>query len=225
MKYTLSMVVVFLIVFATAFTKQKRMSQVIWKVTTIAGGAKGNKATDGTGLQAQFTGSMSNCIFNSADELYVLDDIILRKLDTAAAVTSLMDILHIQDKYEELNFKHIPGEGGGICIDKEGNIYVSNKKHAAIYKIKNEKTAELYAGKKDGKSGEHLNRLSAKFTSPNAICMDKSGNIYVANDYSIQKISAAGIVTTLAGESTKGSFRTGFGKAAAFSKNKMYSCR
>lgn len=219
MKYTLSIVVIFLVVFVTAFTKQQRMSQVIWKVTTIAGGSKGNKVKDGTGLQAQFTGYPGNCIVDSADHLYVIDNITLRKVDTAIAVTSLMDILHIQDKYDVLNYKHIPGEGG-LCIDKEGNIYVSNKNDAAIYKIKNEKTTELYAGKKDGKSGEHFNRLSAKFTSPNAICMDKAGNMYVANDYSIQKINVSGLVTTLAGESTKGIFKPGFGTAAAFSKIK-----
>ncbi|MFT3980056.1 MAG: SMP-30/gluconolactonase/LRE family protein [Ferruginibacter sp.] len=219
MKYALLIVFVLLITIATAFTKHKRMSQVIWKVTTVAGGAKANKATDGTGLQSRFTGFMGNCTVDFADELYVIDNSTLRKMDTGGIVTSLMDIQEIQNKNEVSNYKFIPGEGG-ICIDKEGNIYVSNKKDAAIYKIKKGETAELYAGNRDGKSGELLHRLSAEITNPNAICLDKAGNMYVANDYSIQKISVAGLVTTLAGESTKGIFRPGLGKAATFSKIK-----
>lgn len=58
---------------------------------------------------------------------------------------------------------------------------------------------------------------AAKFFMPIGIAVDRSGNLYVADEGNnmIRKITAAGVVSTLAGD-TAGGFRDAAGKAARF---------
>src|SRR2546421_8972918 len=58
---------------------------------------------------------------------------------------------------------------------------------------------------------------AARFNSPHGIACDKLGNIYVADrfNHKIRKVTTAGVVTTLAGSGSVGSF-DGTGSAASF---------
>jgi gliding motility-associated-like protein len=61
--------------------------------------------------------------------------------------------------------------------------------------------------------------LSAKFNSPHGICVDKTGNVFVADRYNnkIRKITLAGVVSTLAGSGAAGA-NDGTGTAATFNE-------
>ncbi len=68
------------------------------------------------------------------------------------------------------------------------------------------------AGREDGVGG------AARFTGPMAVALDVSGNLYVADTFGhrIRKVTAGGVVTTLAGSGTQGSL-DGVGAVAQFS--------
>jgi hypothetical protein len=59
---------------------------------------------------------------------------------------------------------------------------------------------------------------AASFIGPSALAVDDAGNIYVADDTAIRKITPGGVVTTLAGhnESYSGGSADGMGSAASF---------
>jgi sugar lactone lactonase YvrE len=57
----------------------------------------------------------------------------------------------------------------------------------------------------------------ARFKAPAGIAIDKAGNLYVADLYTIRKITPAGVVSTLAGQDGHAGRRDGVGPAARFS--------
>src|SRR6185503_2287894 len=59
---------------------------------------------------------------------------------------------------------------------------------------------------------------AARFNMPNAVAVDTSGNVYVAdtNNHTIRKITFFGVVTTLAGSPGASGTADGTGSAARF---------
>ncbi|PUE56505.1 hypothetical protein B9Z44_14780 [Limnohabitans curvus] len=86
----------------------------------------------------------------------------------------------------------------GVVVDASGNIYASDYTNSRILKIDTSNTVTTFAGSSQGfAEGTTTN---AKFNSPYGITKDTSGNLYVADqgNNKIRKITAAGVVTTLA---------------------------
>ena len=89
----------------------------------------------------------------------------------------------------------------GIAVDEHGNLYVADSRNNRIRKISTDGVVTTVAGNglagsADGKGD------SASFFYPEAVTVDKNGNLYVADTHNslIRKISPEGIVTTLAGQ-------------------------
>lgn len=104
----------------------------------------------------------------------------------------------------------------GICIDKDGNLYIADSGNNCIRKINTDGVVSTFAG--TGKAGNlDADRLSATFNSPTGICTDNTGNFYVADflNHTIRKIDGEGFVTTLAGSGRPG-FADGFADEAQF---------
>ncbi len=204
---------------AFAFTKKLQAPAEVWTVTTIAGSEDGNKTMDGPGLKAQFSRA-GNSAMDATDNLYVLDDRnCLRKIDTEANVTTVLGIGAIgQDNYN-IDVPQLPNwPNNGICMDAAGNWYVSSDNQHAIYKISPDKKATLFAGAEGYKGKDDGPKLQAEFYSPSGLCMDKAGNMYVADTYNgmVRKISADGIVKTMAGNGKTTDFKPGLSRDAQF---------
>jgi sugar lactone lactonase YvrE len=93
----------------------------------------------------------------------------------------------------------------GITTDAQGNLYVSDSFNSTIRKITLAGVVTTIAGNgaigyTDGAA------VTAQFYSPQGIVIDGQGNIYVADlgNNVIRKITAAGVVSTFAGNGTAG---------------------
>ncbi|OQP44886.1 hypothetical protein A4H97_08810 [Niastella yeongjuensis] len=102
-----------------------------------------------------------------------------------------------------------------VALDKQGNIFVADRDNFKIRKITPAGVVSTLAGSTagfaDGTGG------AAKFMQPLDVVADDQGNVYVADNTShrIRKVTAAGVVTTLAGDGTAG-YQDGNGTATKF---------
>ncbi len=103
-----------------------------------------------------------------------------------------------------------------VAADAAGNIYVADNLNHRIRKISPAGQVSTVAG--DGTAAyANGNGTAAKFKNPSGLVLDQAGNILVADrlNHRIRKISAAGEVTTIAGDGTTG-FKDGDAGAARF---------
>ena len=89
----------------------------------------------------------------------------------------------------------------GLASDRSGNIFMTDPAQSVIYKITESGYIQLFAGTYGTQGLVNGPALSAKFSDPRGICVDKSGNIYVADagNTRVRKIDIGGKVSTMAG--------------------------
>ena len=107
----------------------------------------------------------------------------------------------------------------GVTLDSYGNLYVTDTGNATVRKITPAGVVTTLAGLAGSRGSVDSTGSSARFSRPLGISVDANGNLYV-NDTSnstIRKITAAGIVTTLAGSAGSQGSMDGTGTAARFS--------
>jgi len=105
----------------------------------------------------------------------------------------------------------------GVATDLTGNVYVADYENHLIRKINPAGMVSTIAGKAGIPGFTDGVDTAARFNLPEALAVDATGNIYVAdagND-AIRKITPDGTVTTLAGNGSAGS-ANGTGKSASF---------
>src|SRR5476651_1381346 len=104
----------------------------------------------------------------------------------------------------------------GMAVDATGNLYIADSFNNSIRKVTTGGVVTTLAG--SGTLGYvDGTGLGAQFYSPQGVVADANGNVYVA-DYGnnlIRKVTAAGVVTTLAGSGTAG-YADGTGTGSAF---------
>lgn len=169
-------------------------------VSTFAGSTYG--FSDGNGSEAKFREPRGICIDNK-DNIYVADreDDKIRKITPDGTVSTYVQITRPI----------------GICTDNKGNLYVSDTNVSRINKIASDGTISIFAGDMQGLANGVGS--SAMFYNPFGMCMDSSGNIYVAdtNNNNIRKITPDAVVTIFAGSPTGDSGSTnGLGTNAKF---------
>ena len=90
----------------------------------------------------------------------------------------------------------------GIAIDSEGNLFISHRSKNRIRKVDKDGVITTLAGNgRAGYSGDNGPALQASFNFPAGLCLDPTGNLYVAdrNNHRVRRVDTSGIVTTVAG--------------------------
>lgn len=167
---------------------------------------------DGTAMQARFYGPTGLAV-DQMGNAYVADTLnhAIRKITPAGVVTTLAGngakgFSNGTGKDASFN------EPKGVAVDTDGNVYVADTSNHVIRKITPAGVVTTFAGgakidsifdrKRDGVGTD------AAFSVPTGVAVDAAGTVYVADSGNnvIRKITATGVVTTLAGGAVRDPF-------------------
>jgi len=106
----------------------------------------------------------------------------------------------------------------GVAVDSLGNLYIADSNNERIVKVNTSGVITTVAG--DGNccfGGDGGPAPIAQLDGPTGVAVDSAGNLYIADTYNqrIREVSAAGIITTLAGNGTGGYSGDGAAATAA----------
>lgn len=106
----------------------------------------------------------------------------------------------------------------GITVDETGSVYAADTFNDTIRKITPAGLVTTFAGMAGAPGSLDGPGAVAKFSYPIGLSVDTGGNLYVADsgNSTVRKISAQGVVTTLAGSAGNPGFADGFGSNARF---------
>ena len=108
----------------------------------------------------------------------------------------------------------------GIAVASDGTVYVASRSTHTIYRITSSGVVTVFAG--NGSAGYANGTGSAarfEFDYSSGLAFGSDGNLYVSDteNHSIRRITPAGVVTTLAGNGSKGT-SNGTGSSARFNE-------
>ena len=188
---------------------------LVGTVTTLAGSGFGG-STDATGTAASFNNPYSVAV-DASGNVYVADaqNNKIRKVTSAGVVTTFAGSgsagsTDATGTAASFNFPT------GVAVDAGGNVYVADASSHKIRKITSAGAVTTIAG--SGSIGStDATGTAASFNYPYGVAVDAAGNVYVADNsnHKIRKVTAAGVVTTLAGSGSIGS-TDATGTAASF---------
>ncbi len=185
-------------------------SGIIRKVSTggIIGTAAGSSSTpsgDGPALNAQL--SAPNAVAVDGDgKVFVADynNNRVRKITTDGVISVVAGNGTAQNFF---------GDGGpatsaalwgpdAVAVDGSGNLFIADSVNRRIRKVSTSGTITTVAGNGNfGFSGDGGQATQAGFLVPNGVAVDSSGNLFIADTANgrVRKVSANGIITTVAG--------------------------
>jgi trimeric autotransporter adhesin len=178
-------------------------------ITTIAGkenerfvvyGGDGGQAT-----AAQLNGPKGIAV-DSGGSLYIADYMNnrIRKVSPDGVITTIL--------------RNDPGDGSqntsyqitcpeGVAVDSAGNVYIADSGNNRVCKLASDKVITTVAGNTTkGSNGDGGQADSSRLDKPYGLAMDSAGNLYIADtgNNRIRKVTAAGRITTVAGNGTAG---------------------
>ncbi|MBC7542515.1 MAG: SMP-30/gluconolactonase/LRE family protein [Candidatus Sericytochromatia bacterium] len=174
-------------------------------VTTLAGDGTAGFLDHVTGTLARFNFPMGVAV-DAAGNLSVADLLTnrIRRVVAGGAVTTLAGnatqgyLDHVTATSAQFN------NPAAVAVDAAGNVYIADRGNHRIRKMTAGGVVTTLAG--DGTQGflDHATGTSAQFNTPQGIAVDAAGNVYVGDtgNRRIRKVTAAGAVSTLAGDGT-----------------------
>ena len=164
---------------------------------------------DGTGSAARFI-SLHGLAADAVGNLYATDENTIRKITPSGVVTTFAGTAGSG------NWGSADGTGSaarfnapyGVSADAAGNVYVADTWNNTVRKITSAGVVTTIAGLAAGYPPAPGSSAAvdgpgnvARFNFPQSISTDPAGNLYVADTHNntIRKITAAGIVSTVAG--------------------------
>jgi uncharacterized protein (TIGR03437 family) len=189
-------------------------------VRTLAGtrGVSGSAGENVAGVEAQLW-TPETVTTDAAGNVYVADrgNHAVRKVTPAGIITTVVGSGQVGSG----------GDGGaateaslnqpsGLAFDSSGNLFIADTGNHRIRRVTPAGVISTFAGTgAEGYGGDGGAATAAYFSSPIGLAFDSSGNLYVADagNNRVRKITAAGVVSTVAGRNV-GGFSGDGGQAA-----------
>jgi trimeric autotransporter adhesin len=95
----------------------------------------------------------------------------------------------------------------GVAVDSSGNLYIADTYNSCIRKVTAGGTISTVAGNRNsGYSGDGSTATLAQLSVPTGVAVDSSRNLYIADtgNNRIRKVTAGGIISTVAGNGNSG---------------------
>ena len=186
-------------------------------VTTLAGLAQIRGAADGVGPDARFDFPKGIAV-DDAGNVYVADMAThtIRKITQAGRVTTLAGQAYSPGAADGAGATARFCFPSGVAVDKSGNVYVADCGNYAIRKITPGGLVTTFAGTLLAAGAADGSGTAARFYSPKDLVIDGVGDLYVIDNFTVRRVSPAGVVVTLAGRAGIQGSDDGSGDAARF---------
>jgi uncharacterized protein (TIGR03437 family) len=202
-------------------------------ITTVAGNGTAGSVGDGEAATAAALNDPCGLAMDSSGNLYIADtgNSVIRKVTPTGTITKVAGTYtagysgdYDPDKTDEDNGKATLAQLShpiGLAFDAAGNLYIADTSNNRIRKVDTNGIITTVAGNgSTGSLGDGGKATDAPLYNPEGVALDGAGNLYIAdtNNGMVRKVSADGIITTVAGTGMFGYSGDG-GPAAAASLN------
>ncbi len=182
-------------------------------VTTVAGTVGASGGTDGGATAALFNG-IGGVAPDAAGNLYVADsgNYTIRRIAPDGTVSTLAGSAgspsHLDGTGKAARFV----DPQNLAIAADGTIFVADGNGNTIRRVTPAGAVTTFAGTGTAGSANGPG-TAAQFRDPTGVAVDTAGNVYVADhgNHTVRKITAAGVVTTLAGSAGRSGSTDGSG--------------
>ncbi|MBL9214710.1 MAG: immunoglobulin domain-containing protein [Opitutaceae bacterium] len=197
------------------------------QVTRIAGvssaGGDPVESADGPALDAQL-GAPWGAAVDAAGNVYFADS----HFNTIRKITPDGNVVTVAGLPSQIGDED--GSGGAarfnyptaVAADAAGNVYVADNQNNTIRKVTPAGTVTTVAGLSVFASADSTDGTgaAARFYQPDGVVANAAGDLFVADtgNHTLRKVTAAGVVTTLAGSPGVPGYADGTGAAARFNR-------
>jgi uncharacterized protein (TIGR03437 family) len=181
-------------------------------ITTVAGNGKFGFAGDGGPATSASLNSPTGVALDASGNLYIADrdNQRIRKVSASGIITT----------FAGNGTASFSGDGGpaasaalnyptSVAVDASGNLFIIDRENHRVRKVSANGVITTVAGNGTASfsgDGGPATSASFNFDLDGAVAVDLAGNLFIADSYSnrIRKVSASGIITTVAGNGTSG---------------------
>ena len=195
---------------ADAFNNRIRKVNVTGVITTVAGNGDARFSGDHAAATNASLGAPFGVAVDAVGNLYIADtsNHRIRKVDAFGMITT------VAGKGTE----GFSGDGGparqarlnfptGVTVDRAGKLFITDQSNNRIREVSTAGVITTVAGNGDaGFSGDHAAATRASLNQPVGTAVDAADALYIADtsNHRIRKVSADGMVTTVAGDGIGG---------------------
>jgi sugar lactone lactonase YvrE len=189
------------------------------EVATLAGTPGVTGSSDGTGPAASFNAPQGVAV-DASGNLFVTDtgNNTIRMITPGGVVSTLAGTAGITGSADGAGAAASFSTPTGVAVDRNGNVYVADSANNTIRQISSKGVVTTLAGTAGVAGSADATGAAASFHGPTGLAVDISGYVYVSDggNNTIRRITAGGVVTTLAGTAGVEGSADGTGVAASF---------